>query len=92
VGALVRESDLPVSDGLVTAVGHRQAAQRAALSGGEEYELLVAIAPAQLDAAQEAAPIAVIGEVTDESAGLCVTTTDAEVRSLDAFGGWRHFG
>ncbi|MBD3175166.1 MAG: thiamine-phosphate kinase [Armatimonadia bacterium] len=92
VGVLVRQSDLPVSDELVTAVGHRQEAQRAALSGGEEYELLVAIAPTQLDAAQEAAPITVIGEVTDGPSGVCVRTCEGEVRSLDAFGGWRHFG
>jgi thiamine-monophosphate kinase len=92
VGVLVRESDLPVSDDLIHAIGSRSAAQRSALSGGEDYELLLTLPAASRQAARDAAPITIIGEVTDESAGLCVTTTDAEVRSLDAFGGWRHFG
>ena len=60
------------------------------LTGGDDYELLVAVAPERLSAAQAATPLAVIGRFVDGPAG--------RVTALDAAGaplvfprlGWTH--
>ena len=96
VGARIEMAKLPVSGAL------QQAAEAMgkdpcslALSGGEDFELLLAVAPADVDAvraAMDGAGVAsvVIGEVT--RAGLRVVSPDGSENDLAIAGhGWDHF-
>jgi len=96
VGARIEVSKLPVSDALRQAakdLGKDPAAL--ALSGGEDYELLLSVAPADVEAVRTAmdavgVPSAVIGEVT--RAGLHVVAPDGSETDLSAEDhGWDHF-
>ena len=96
VGARIEVSKLPVSDALwraSEALGQEPSAL--ALSGGEDFELLLAVAPADVGVVRAAMRDAgvsstVIGEVT--RSGLRVVTVDGSEADLDVEGhGWDHF-
>ncbi|MBF8221390.1 thiamine-phosphate kinase [Halomonas sp. 328] len=87
VGATLEPEALPLGEGLVEALGP-QAAQQAALGGGDDYELLLAIPPAHLAEAQrrlaeQALPLTVIGRC-EAAPGLRGVTQDGAA-------GWQHF-
>ena len=68
--------------------------QRMAFAGGEDYELLLAVAPADISAARVACesvgvPLTVIGEVVPS--GLSLVDADGTEHSIAAHG-WDHFG
>ncbi len=82
VGAVVRASDVPIGTGARQAAAHLQQEAAAALLlrwalyGGEDYELLLAVAPDRVEAVRAAiqgaggTPATVIGEITAETTVL----------------------
>lgn len=93
-GALIEVECLPLSAALVARVG-LATAREYALSGGDDYELALCIAPTELAAAQRAAQLAdvaltVIGEVTDGAGVRCRDSAGHDVTPRAA--GYRHFG
>lgn len=89
VGVVVREANLPVSDALVTVCGSREAAQREALIGGEDYELLVTLPKGS---PLPEVPLSVIGELTAAPSQMEFVGANGEHRPLSEAGGWSHFG
>lgn len=96
VGARVETERLPISDGLRAAASELgQDTAALALSGGEDYELLLSVLPADVDAVQAATaevgvPCTVIGEIV--RTGLRVIAPDGTETDLaDAGRGWDHF-
>lgn len=94
VGARIDVSKLPLSADLSAMEAELGLpARQLALTGGEDYELLLAVAPASVSAVSEAilatgTPLCVIGEIT--RAGLHFT--DAAGNDLPPpAGGWEHF-
>ncbi|SDK41929.1 thiamine-phosphate kinase [Billgrantia gudaonensis] len=88
VGARLEPSALPLAEGLVAALGD-DAACRAALAGGDDYELLVTLPAARLTTARQrladvGLALSVIGEV-NEAPGIAGVDASS-VR------GWQHFG
>jgi thiamine-monophosphate kinase len=86
VGVRVRLADLPVAAGATLAD---------ALSGGDDYELLVTVPDAaSADGARVdlrdrfGVPLAIVGEIT--ASGLIAVEADGRERTLDP-GGWDHF-
>lgn len=94
VGALVDVSHLPISNDLAaTEAELDRPAWELALSGGEDYELLLAVAPADVEAACAAVAatgttLTPIGEIT--RTGLRFTGPDG-ADLPPATGGWDHF-
>jgi thiamine-monophosphate kinase len=89
VGARIELERLPLPEGYED---HTDPADpwKAALVGGEDYELLLAIAPADREAAARAAELSFIGSFTDPADGLVVVDGQGETRRVDP-GGWDHF-
>ncbi|MDR7483040.1 MAG: thiamine-phosphate kinase [Armatimonadota bacterium] len=95
VGAVVDAARLPIAGAV------REAAERLgedplslALFGGEDYELLLAAAPADAEALTAAlvptgTPLTAIGAVRPAAAGVSVRMPDGSERPLA--GGWDHF-
>lgn len=94
VGAVLVEDRLPVSIGL------RQFCARCernpteiALTGGEDYELLIAMRPEDIDRARELAgevPLAVVGTVLPRDQGVTLQSVGGRRAPLER-SGWRHF-
>lgn len=94
VGALIRADSLPIS------IETRRAAQSLglpaldlALTGGEDYELLLALSPTMRAAAQEACgdvPLVVIGACTQPDEGINIVDFSGRRHPLSETG-WRHF-
>lgn len=87
VGAALEVDALPLAQGLVAALGG-DAARQAALSGGDDYELLVTLPPdavgrAQQCLAQQGMTLSVIGRCTDRLGVTGVPPSD--------YAGWQHF-
>lgn len=87
VGAALELDALPLAEGLGQALGE-EGARTAALSGGDDYELLVALPPAQWSTAcqrlgAQGMTLTAIGRCTDT---LGLTGVPAGVRT-----GWQHF-
>lgn len=96
VGARVETARLPISEALrQTAETLGRDPYALALAGGEDYELLLAVAPADVEAVQSAMSevgvvSTVIGEVT--RSGLSVVAPDGVEAELSATArGWDHF-
>ncbi|MFY0991081.1 thiamine-phosphate kinase [Halomonas sp. C05BenzN] len=87
VGAELDPDALPLAEGLVEALGD-EPARRAALGGGDDYELLLTLPAECLDLARRRLaaldlPLTVIGRITG-SRGIAGVEEGAE-------GGWQHF-
>lgn len=95
VGARIDVSRLPVSEALQAAAGAiGRPDWELALSGGEDYELLLAVAPADLAVVQAAVavagtPLTPIGEIT--RAGVFYADPNGADVSVPASAGWDHF-
>ncbi len=86
VGAELDIEALPLASGLVERLG--EGAQRAALSGGDDYELLIGLPPEALETARQAlddlgVPLTIIGRFTAAPGIHGVEATGP--------GGWQHF-
>lgn len=87
VGAIIDKEALPLVEGLESALG-RDDAQRAALSGGDDYELLVTLAPADVAKAQrrlseQGLALTVIGQ--------CTEALGVQGIAPSHHAGWQHF-
>jgi thiamine-monophosphate kinase len=87
VGAALSLDDLPLVDGLVDDLGEQEG-RRAALCGGDDYELLVTLPPEKWDQARQrltrqGLALRMIGQIT----------TGSGVSGLGDQGrrGWQHF-
>lgn len=63
----------------------------AALNGGEDYELLFTLSPADYEKLKDQKEIAFIGFITDADQGIKLETRDGERHDLEAKG-WNAFG
>ena len=96
VGAMLRESELPVSDDLLEAasVAGKKPLEWA-LHGGEDYELLVTTSAESVRALQEilrqtgGAPLTPIGEILPASQGISLKRADG-IFALENLA-WEHF-
>ena len=90
VGAVLEVEALPLAEGLERHLG-RKAAQQAALSGGDDYELLITLAPDKLTEAQQRLTrlgmnLTVIGRCS-ETLGI----SGAGLGEQGGYAGWQHF-
>lgn len=88
VGVVLDAEAIPLAEGLVEQCG-RDAARQAALSGGDDYELLVTLSPgdvarAQASLARLGLPLTVIGQCCETPGVSGIAATD--------YAGWQHFG
>ncbi|MGI8968436.1 MAG: thiamine-phosphate kinase, partial [Chloroflexota bacterium] len=94
VGARLNIRALPVDQVAITVAESAGVSTEAmALSGGEDYQLLIALAREHVEeAAKLIAPIAltVVGEITAQEEGIVVISADGASRHLPQ-GAWRHF-
>jgi thiamine-monophosphate kinase len=92
VGVVVEEAALPMTSRTRWAASQlSRSAVELALSGGEDYELLVAIAGADLPKARQLGiDLTPIGRVVPHSNGLSMRSADGSERELRALG-WSHF-
>ncbi len=94
VGAVIYQSELPISR-QARAIARALAVSPVslALSGGEDYELLMALSADDVVRAREVAgevPLTVIGEVTSAEGHVTLVTDSGEHAELPP-GGWTHF-
>jgi len=87
VGASLSLDALPLAEGLKHALG-QEAARQAALTGGDDYELLVTLPAGNVDQARQqldalGVPLHVIGECSD--------TLGVHGLPLQRYHGWQHF-
>ncbi len=94
VGVVIYQDRLPIAPQTRTVADALGLAPVSlALSGGEDYELLMALPPQDLPAAKAAmgdVPLTVIGEVVAAEEGVTLVTESGERAELPP-GGWSHF-
>lgn len=91
LGAVVYEERIPV-DGRMAAAAHEFNIDptTAALSGGEDYELLFTIKPSDYDTIKNLPGISIIGHMTDEAGGARLFTVSGQQVAITAQG-WDAF-
>lgn len=94
VAARIEGGLIPFSDPARTALRHLPDLFEVALGGGDDYEVLAAVPPANADAFREAAAIGgvAVTEIGRLAEGQGVTVTGPEGRPVDiGSAGWDHF-
>ena len=90
-GALIEEAKVPIhSTTEQLAVKFRLDPITCALSGGEDYELLFTVDPADLEKVQMMPDVYIIGEIKSPSEGIKLLTTGGNMHTIKAQG-WVHF-
>lgn len=91
-GAFVEEGKVPIHPQTEeTAIEFKINPITCALSGGEDYELLFAVAEKDLEKVRYMPEVSIIGEITDAKDGIKLHTTGGNVHDIIAQG-WKHFG
>ncbi|HMR44782.1 MAG TPA: thiamine-phosphate kinase, partial [Saprospiraceae bacterium] len=91
VGAFVEESGVPIHpDAQMMALKFQLDPITCALSGGEDYELLFTINPAEVDKIKYLPDIYIMGEITEQKDGIKLHTKGGNIHDLKAQG-WKHF-
>lgn len=91
VGAILEESGVPIHpDAQLLALDFKLDPITCALSGGEDYELLFTIDPADIEKVKYLPDIYIAGEIVDASEGLKLHTKGGNIHPLKAQG-WVHF-
>lgn len=92
VGIRLYADRIPLSPSLLQAAAHLgRRPLDYALYGGEDFQLVFTISPADLARApQDFVPLAVVGEVTDAAAGVVLVSADGAVVPLEPRG-YNHF-
>jgi thiamine-monophosphate kinase len=94
-GAVIEEGAVPVSPAAAAVLGPK-GALRAAIAGGEDYELLFAARPAHASLVARLArrirlPVSRIGQLVRPRQGIRVLTRDGRYRPIAEWGGFEHF-
>lgn len=91
VGLNLYEEKIPIDPSTYnTARGFNLDPSVCALSGGEDYELLFTISPADYEKIKNNPDISVIGHCTDKNSGINMISKSGNVHELKAQG-WKHF-
>jgi len=90
-GGFVEEKNLPIKHEVeMMALKFHLDPTTCALNGGEDYELLFACDPADLDKLRVMPDIHIIGEITDTGDGVNLHSSGGKIHGLKAQG-WQHF-
>lgn len=90
-GAYVEEAQVPIHDeARLQAMEFNLDPITCALHGGEDYELLFAVTPADLDKVRFMDSVYIIGEITAREDGIKLHTSGGQLHPLTAQG-WKHF-
>jgi len=90
-GAFIEEAKVPINQQTeLMAIKFGLDPITCALSGGEDYELLFTIDPADLEKARYLPDLFIIGEITPAADGIKLHTSGGNVHPLQAQG-WKHF-
>ncbi len=91
VGALIEEDGVPIHpDAQLKALDFKLDPITCALSGGEDYELLFTIDPADVEKVKYLPDIYIAGEIVPKEDGLKLHTKGGNLHEIPAQG-WRHF-
>ncbi|MBP7183929.1 MAG: thiamine-phosphate kinase [Saprospiraceae bacterium] len=91
VGAFLEESGVPIHpDAEMMALTFKLDPITCALSGGEDYELLFTIDPADIEKVKYLPDIYMAGEIVDKADGIMLHTKGGNIHPLKAQG-WNHF-
>ena len=91
VGALVEESGIPMHpEAELLALKFKLDPATCALNGGEDYELLFTIDPADVEKVKYLPEIYIAGEILDAKDGIKLNTKGGNLHDLKAQG-WVHF-
>jgi len=89
-GAYVEEAQVPMHDeARMQAIEFNLDPITCALHGGEDYELLFAVTPADLDKVRFMDSVYIIGEITAREDGIKLHTSGGQLHPLTAQG-WKH--
>lgn len=89
-GALIREEAVPIDPSCYElALTFNMDPINTALNGGEDYELLFCIAPADKDKLEAFTDVAIIGQMAPAEEGVTIETKGGNRHELVA-GGWNH--
>ncbi|HPR00641.1 MAG: thiamine-phosphate kinase [Lewinellaceae bacterium] len=90
-GAFIEEAKVPINQQTeLMAIKFGLDPITCALSGGEDYELLFTIDPADLEKARYLPDLFIIGEITPAADGIKLHTSGGNIYPLQAQG-WKHF-
>lgn len=91
VGAIVEESGIPIHpDAEMMAIRFNLDPATCALNGGEDYELLFTIDPADVEKIKYLPDIYIMGEIVEASQGIQLHTKGGNIHKITAQG-WVHF-
>jgi thiamine-monophosphate kinase len=91
VGAFIEETGVPIHpDAKMMALQFQINPITCALSGGEDYELLFTIDPADVEKVKYLPDIYIAGEITDAADGIMLHTDNGKRHEITAQG-WAHF-
>ena len=91
VGAYIEESGVPIHpDAQQQALEFNLDPITCALSGGEDYELIFAISPKDLEKVKYLPDIYIMGEIVSPDEGVQLHTKGGNIHQLQAQG-WKHF-
>ncbi len=91
VGCMIYEDKIPIDENTYnTALDFNLDPTLCALSGGEDYELLFTLDPADYEKIKNSPDITAIGDITNKGSGYKITTKSDNVYDLKAQG-WKHF-
>lgn len=92
VGAFIEEKGVPIHDDTqLMAIKFKLDPITCALSGGEDYELLFTINPADIDKVKFLPDLYIIGDIVDQKDGVKLHTIGGNIHPIKAQG-WQHFG
>ncbi len=91
VGALIEETGVPIkNESQLLALEFNLDPITCALSGGEDYELLFTIDPADEEKVKYMADVYIMGEIKDPSDGIKLLSKGGKLHTIKAQG-WKHF-
>ena len=92
VGAYIEEEKVPINiETQQMAIKFNMDPITAALSGGEDYELLFTINPDDIEKIRFQTDISMIGEIVTKEDGIKLHTSGGKIHDIKAQG-WKHFG
>ena len=90
-GAFIEEAQVPIhDDARMQAIEFNLDPITCALNGGEDYELLFTVSPADLEKVRFMDSVYIIGEITPKEDGVKLHTSGGQIHPITAQG-WTHF-